>query len=147
MGKSSYANVKINYLLEKEEGGYIVDYSYSVSALAEKAAIKLCTDKDRYPDYLYNDQRSNVVGFASNNDNDKIDINYYFDLKRIDINGRKTWNVPKGTTDYPTVTINLYRDGKLYRTTTITNGGTSYNFANLPQNRPGGGQYIYTVEE
>ena len=147
IGKSSYANVKINYLLEKEEGGYIVDYSYSVSALAEKAAIKLCTDKDRYPDYLYNDQRSNVVGFASNNDNDKIDINYYFDLKRIDINGRKTWNVPKGTTDYPTVTINLYRDGKLYRTTTITNGGTSYNFANLPQNRPGGGQYIYTVEE
>ena len=147
IGKSSYANVKINYLLEKEEGGYIVDYSYSVSALAEKAAIKLCTDKDRYPDYLYNDQRSNVVGFASNNDNDKIDINYYFDLKRIDINGRKTWNVPKGTTDYPTVTINLYRDGKLYRTTTITNGGTSYNFANLPQYRPGGGQYIYTVEE
>lgn len=55
--------------------------------------------------------------------------------------------MPKGTTDYPTVTINLYRDGKLYRTTTITNGGTSYNFANLPQNRPGGGQYIYTVEE
>ena len=147
IGKSSYANVKINYLLEKEEGGYIVDYSYSVSALAEKAAIKLCIDKDRYPDYLYNDQRSNVVGFASNNDNDKIDINYYFDLKRIDINGRKTWNVPKGTTDYPTVTINLYRDGKLYRTTTITNGGTSYNFANLPQYRPGGGQYIYTVEE
>ena len=147
IGKSSYANVRINYLLEKEEGGYLVDYSYSVSALAEKAAIKLCTDKDRYPDYLYNDQRSNVVGFASNNDNDKIDINYYFDLKRIDINGRKTWNVPKGTTDYPTVTINLYRDGKLYRTTTITNGGTSYNFANLPQNRPGGGQYIYTVEE
>ena len=147
IGKSSYANVKINYLLEKEEGGYIVDYSYSVSAIAEKAAIKLCIDKDRYPDYLYNDQRSNVVGFASNNDNDKIDINYYFDLKRIDINGRKTWNVPKGTTDYPTVTINLYRDGKLYRTTTITNGGTSYNFANLPQYRPGGGQYIYTVEE
>ena len=147
IGKSSYANVRINYLLEKEEGGYLVDYSYSVSALAEKAAIKLCTDKDKYPDYLYNDQRSNVVGFASNNDNDKIDINYYFDLKRIDINGRKTWNVPKGTTDYPTVTINLYRDGTLYRTTTITNGGTSYNFANLPQYRPGGGQYIYTVEE
>ena len=146
IGKSSYANVKINYLLEKEDGDYEVDYSYSVSALAEKAAIKLCIDKDRYPDYIYNEEQSNVIGFASNN-NDKIDINYYFDLKRIDINGRKTWNVPKGTTDYPTVTINLYRDGTLYRTTTITNGGTSYNFANLPQYRPGGGQYIYTVEE
>ena len=146
IGKSSYANVKINYLLEKEDGDYEVDYSYSVSALAEKAAIKLCIDKDRYPDYIYNEEQSNVIGFASNN-NDKIDINYYFDLKRIDINGRKTWNVPKGTTDYPTVTINLYRDGTPYRTAEITNGGTSYSFEKLPQYRPGGGQYIYTVEE
>lgn len=65
---SNYANLQVKYYFEQENGSYKLDetVSYTVSALAEKNAIKLCTDKDAYPGYVYNSQKSKVIAFASN---------------------------------------------------------------------------------
>ena len=80
---SNYANLQVKYYFEQENGSYKLDetVSYTVSALAEKNAIKLCTDKDAYPGYVYNSQKSKVIAFASNDKKKAEEIKYYFDLK------------------------------------------------------------------
>lgn len=52
-----------------------------------------------------------------------------------DPSGTKTWKVPAGFTDYPTITVQLYADGVAVpgATKTLENGATPYKFEDLPR--------------
>ena len=77
----------------------------------------------------------------------------------FDIEGSKSWVDHLGETpeERPDVTINLYRDEVLFQSTTITDGGESYSFTDLPTyavgsdvnpgETPDGHKFSYRVEE
>ena len=75
-------------------------------------------------------------------DEEEIPANPY-----ITVSGEKTWVAPEGT-KYPTITINLLRDGEKIDSKELVNGETTYAFENLYKyDETDAHEYLYEVTE
>jgi uncharacterized repeat protein (TIGR02543 family) len=92
--------------------------------------------------YLYTVEETVPNGYSMTRDGN----NFTNTANTTEISGTKTWNMVPGETA-PDVTVTLYRNNILYKTTVITGGGTSYSFTGLPTHDASGIPYLYTVEE
>ena len=130
--------------------GYITDAIYRVENL------------DRYDltdghEYKYTVSEDTVEGYKSEQNENNF-TNTIEQDNTVIVSGNKTWVTPAGTT-HPTVTINLLKNGEQYKTTTIANGNTTYEFTGLPKYKTdANGNFVldvngnielneYTVEE
>ena len=130
--------------------GYITDAIYRVENL------------DRYDltdghEYKYTVSEDTVEGYKSEQNENNF-TNTIEQDNTVIVSGNKTWVTPVGTT-HPTVTINLLKNGEQYKTTTIANGNTTYEFTGLPKYKTdANGNFVldvngnielneYTVEE
>lgn len=109
------------------------------------------TNLDKYaPDghiYEYTVTENAVDKYTGqNSEKNQYDLINTINQEKINIEGTKTWVAPEGII-YPTVTINLLRDGSQYKTTKIENGATSYSFPDEDRYAPDGHEYEYTVTE
>ena len=64
----------------------------------------------------------------------------------VTIEGTKTWIDPEGTV-HPEITINLLRNGEVYKSVKLANGETSYKFEGLDKYDSRGFKYAYKVVE
>ena len=64
----------------------------------------------------------------------------------VTIEGTKTWIDPEGTV-HPEITINLLRNGEVYKSVKLANGETSYKFEGLDKYDEKGFKYAYKVVE
>ena len=64
----------------------------------------------------------------------------------VTIEGTKTWIDPEGTV-HPEITINLLRNGEVYKSVKLANGETSYEFEGLDKYDSRGFKYAYKVVE
>ena len=91
---------------------------------------------DRYDlidghEYKYTVSEDTVEGYKSEQNGNNFTNTIEQDNTAF-VSGNKTWVTPAGTT-HPTVTINLLKNGEQYKTTTIANGNTTYEFTGLPK--------------
>ena len=91
---------------------------------------------DRYDltdghEYKYTVSEDTVEGYKSEQNENNF-TNTIEQDNTVIVSGNKTWVTPVGTT-HPTVTINLLKNGEQYKTTTIANGNTTYEFTGLPK--------------
>ena len=117
---------------------------------------------DRYDltdghEYKYTVSEDTVEGYKSEQNENNF-TNTIEQDNTVIVSGNKTWVTPVGTT-HPTVTINLLKNGEQYKTTTIANGNTTYEFTGLPKYKTdANGNFVldvngnielneYTVEE
>ena len=117
---------------------------------------------DRYDltdghEYKYTVSEETVEGYKSEQNENNF-TNTIEQDNTVIVSGNKTWVTPAGTT-HPTVTINLLKNGEQYKTTTIANGNTTYEFTGLPKYKTdANGNFVldvngnielneYTVEE
>ena len=117
---------------------------------------------DRYDltdghEYKYTVSEGTVEGYKSEQNENNF-TNTIEQDNTVIVSGNKTWVTPAGTT-HPTVTINLLKNGEQYKTTTIANGNTTYEFTGLPKYKTdANGNFVldvngnielneYTVEE
>ncbi len=117
---------------------------------------------DRYDltdghEYKYTVSEDTVEGYKSEQNENNF-TNTIEQDNTVIVSGNKTWVTPAGTT-HPTVTINLLKNGEQYKTTTIANGNTTYEFTGLPKYKTdANGNFVldvngnielneYTVEE
>ena len=117
---------------------------------------------DRYDltdghEYKYTVSEETVEGYKSEQNENNF-TNTIEQDNTVIVSGNKTWVTPVGTT-HPTVTINLLKNGEQYKTTTIANGNTTYEFTGLPKYKTdANGNFVldvngnielneYTVEE
>jgi len=95
--------------------------------------------------YEYTVSEEPVTGYTSvQNGNNFINT---IEQDKTSVSGSKTWIAPEGT-QYPTITINLLRDGKEVDSKELANGTTTYTFENLDKyDLTDGHIYEYTVTE
>ena len=105
-------------------------------------------DADGY-EYTYAVSEAQVSGY----DEPEYDINNPYNITNriaqdtVEVSGTKTWIAPEGTV-HPTITINLLRDGVVYKEVQLKDGETSYLFKDLPKyDLTDGHAYSYAVEE
>lgn len=108
-------------------------------------------------EYVYTVTEDKVEGYKSEQNGNNF-INTIEQDNTVVVGGNKTWITPAGITK-PTVTIKLLKNGEEFKTTTIENGNTTYEFTELPKYKTdNNGNYIlddkgnvelneYTVEE
>ena len=108
-------------------------------------------------EYVYTVTEDKVEGYKSEQNGNNF-INTIEQDNTVVVGGNKTWITPAGITK-PTVTIKLLKNGEEFKTTTIENGNTTYEFIGLPRYKTdNNGNYIldnkgnvelneYTVEE
>lgn len=110
-------------------------------------------------EYVYTTEEAEINGYTPEYSNDTLTITNTIEQENtVSISGTKTWIAPAGIT-HPTVTIKLLKNGEEFKTTTIENGNTTYEFTGLPMYKTDtNGNYIlddkgnvelneYTVEE
>lgn len=108
-------------------------------------------------EYEYSVKEIEVPGYISKLNGTNF-VNTIIEDNKAEVKGTKTWIAPDGI-EHPTVTIKLLKNGEEFKTTTIENGNTTYEFTGLPMYKTDtNGNYIlddkgnvelneYTVEE
>ena len=108
-------------------------------------------------EYEYSVKEIEVPGYISKLNGTNF-VNTIIEDNKAEVKGTKTWIAPEGI-EHPTVTIKLLKNGEEFKTTTIENGNTTYEFTGLPMYKTDtNGNYIlddkgnvelneYTVEE
>ena len=110
-------------------------------------------------EYVYTTEEAEINGYTPEYSNDTLTITNTIEQENtVSISGTKTWIAPEGII-HPNVTIKLLKNGEEFKTTTIENGNTTYEFTGLPMYKTDtNGNYIlddkgnvelnvYTVEE
>ena len=106
--------------------------------------------------YVYTVKEKDVTGYSSDAtknpvgiENGKVTItNTYTGGDCISINGLKKWVVPEDVNYPEKVTIGLYQNDDLFKTTVAaTTTNWTYEFTELPTYAPSGEAYTYTVKE
>ena len=108
-------------------------------------------------EYEYSVKEIEVPGYISKLNGTNF-VNTIIEDNKAEVKGTKTWIAPDGI-EHPTVTMKLLKNGEEFKTTTIENGNTTYEFTGLPMYKTDtNGNYIlddkgnvelneYTVEE
>ncbi len=70
------------------------------------------------------------------------------DPETTEVSGQKTWSVTDEDNLPPSITVQLYQNGTVYKTKTVTKAdGWKYTWTGLPKYHDGGAAYTYTVKE
>ena len=141
---TEHKEITVNLLRDNEKVNFVT--------LANGTTNYEFKDLDKYATdghiYNYKVEEENVSGYTTSyageyNENITNTINQ----EKVSINGEKKWVAPTGT-KFPTITINLLRDGEKIDSKELVNGTTSYSFENLDRyDLINGHEYEYTVSE
>ena len=141
---TEHKEITVNLLRDNEKVNFVT--------LANGTTNYEFKDLDKYATdghiYNYKVEEEYVSGYTTSyageyNENITNTINQ----EKVSINGEKKWVAPTGT-KFPTITINLLRDGEKIDSKELVNGTTSYSFENLDRyDLINGHEYEYTVSE
>ncbi len=125
----------------------LVNYEETIPVLAIGDSKELeVTYEVKQEDITENDTIINTVKVSDKEEpiegKEEIPSNPY-----VTVSGEKTWVAPEGT-KYPTITINLLRDGEKIDSKELVNGKTTYSFENIYKyDEIDGHEYKYEVTE